>query len=39
MLGVEDTLERALKTLAGDRDRVRGFSGFDWVISIQLIAN
>lgn len=38
MLGVEDTLERALKTLEDAPGRVRGFSGFDWIVSIPLIA-
>lgn len=38
MLGVEDALELALRTLERDRDRVRGFSGFEWIISIPMNA-
>ena len=36
--GVEDVLEDALRTLENDPARVAGRAGFDWVLSIPLMA-
>jgi hypothetical protein len=38
MDGVEDALMEALIALENDPDRVRGLTGFDWIINAILIA-
>ena len=38
MKGVEDTLAAALATLERDTERIGSLAGFDWIISIPLIA-
>ena len=38
MKGVEDTLTAALAALERDTERIGGLAGFDWIISIPLIA-
>jgi len=39
MHGVEDTLANALGILENESERIRGFAGFDWIISIPLNAH
>jgi len=38
MKAVEDQLEKVLRDFESDPDRVQSFSGFDWIVSIPLVA-